>query len=329
MERALVTGAAGHIGRNVAEALLAAGFHVVGLDVREPAPELSRNPAFTAVVNDVRDRPTLLEAARGARAIFHLAMRPFTGVESDAELEALALDGLDAAIAAARGSRARLVFTSSTAAVGETIDPLRPRDETSWNDDPVTPYTRAKVLAERALWRERERSGGALDAVAVLPAMTIGPGDDHLTASNARIVEMMRRARLPLWFGGGTGLADARDVAAGHLLAAERGRPGERYILCAENLTNRELLTRIRRLTGAGGPPAVRVPDTALLAAVAGVERLTRAAGRRPFVTTRQMRHRLDRYAFFDAARARTELGWTPRPVDDTLRDISRTFLYA
>ncbi len=265
----------------------------------------------------MRDEGAVREAARGASAIFHLAMQHWSGRESEAELEAIAHQGLRNVLAAARAEGARLVHTSSTAAVGESEAPAE-LDEETWNRAPVTPYTRAKTSSERLLWDSR----GEVDAVAVLPSMTIGPDDPGPTASNARVLAMYRRARLPFWFPGGLNVVDVRDVARGHLLAFERGRAGERYLLGGENLEYRALLARVRALRGIPRPPPIRIPSRGLLVAVAAYEASARAVGLRPFVTAAQLAKRLGAYAYYSSEKARRELGYTHRPLDDSLADL-------
>jgi dihydroflavonol-4-reductase len=284
--RALVTGSSGHIGRWVVRLLRERGFAVRTFDRQEG--------------QDVRDAALLDKAARGVDVIFHLAMQHWSGRESPAEIEAIAHEGLRNVVAAADG--AKIVHTSSTAAVGESASPT-PLDERTWNDDPITPYTRAKVSSERLLWEL------APNAIAVLPAMTIGPDDPGPTASNARIVAMQRRGWF--WFPGGLNIVDVRDVAEGHLAAFERGRAGERYILGGKNLEYRDLMTMVR-----GRRPPVRIPTRALLTAVSIYERF---AGDKPFVTSAQLRKRIGAYAYYSSEKARRELGYAARALDETL----------
>lgn len=318
--RATVTGSAGHIGSHVVAALLAEGWSVRGLDLAPPSP--GRVERFEAVTGDVRDARAVAEACRGADVVFHAAMRYWTGAEPAAEIEGTALEGLRSVAAALRGTSARLVYTSSTAAVGEGRPDER-LDEDRWNDRAATPYTRAKVAAERSLWAEH----ADLDAVAVLPAMTVGPGDRHGTASNARLLAMFRGARLPFWFDGGLNVVDVRDVAAAHLRAAERGARGRRYLAVGHNLSYRDLLGAVRRARGLSGRPSVRVPDAPVLLAARALEALGALTGRPQAVTVAQVRARQGACAYYDAARSRRALELRVRPLEETLRDLARWFV--
>jgi dihydroflavonol-4-reductase len=319
-----VTGSSGHIGGAVTRALLLRGFHVRGLDLVSP-PEgfLPYSDRFQHVTGDACDARTVSEAASGVSAVFHLAMKHaqhVSGAEAERELTNIAISGLVAVLEAirTRTEGARLVYTSTAGAVGETRDPERPRTEDDWNDDPVTPYTLAKIAAERWLW---ENAKDVL-AVALLPGMTIGPHDPHQSASNGRIEQMYRRAWVPFWFSGGLNVVDVRDLADAHLLALERGRPGRRYLVGSYNLTFRELATELREIRGYTSSPPFRVPDRALVSMVSVYERAARAGGQKPFVTARQVDKRLGNYAYIDSSRAREELGFAPRPLQESLVDL-------
>ena len=313
--RALVTGAAGHIGTWVARTLRDAGWEVVGLD-QKPC-----EPGIESVRVDVCDANRVARAAQGVDAIFHLAMQHaqhLKGEAAEAALRDVAIGGLESVVEAARLNDARLVVTSTAGAVGEVRDPRRPPNEEIWNPNPVTPYTKSKIAAERRLW---EFEG--VDAIAVLPGMTVGPDDPHGGHSNARILQMMRRARLPVAFEGGLNVADVRDIARGHLLAFEKGESGQRYLLGGTNLTFKELWTEIRKVRGLG-KARFTVPRGPLVAGVGLYERAARLARQRPFVTREQVAQRIGSYAYVDDSRARRDLGYASRPLDETLRDLAR-----
>ena len=312
--RALVTGAAGHIGTWVVRTLQEAGWTVLGID-QKPCED-----GVESLRLDVRDANRVAQAARGMDAIFHLAMQHtqhLRGDAAEAALRDVAIGGLESVVEAARLHRARLVLTSTAATVGDARDPRRPPNEEAWNTTPLTPYTKAKIAAEQRLW---EFEG--LDAVAVLPGMTIGPDDPHGGEANARVLQMMRSARLPVAFEGGLNVADVRDIARGHVLAAEKGKPGQRYLLGGTNLTFKELWTAVRQVRGMG-KARFTVPRAPLVAGVGLYERALRFAGQRPLVTREQLSGRIGTYAYVDDTRARRELGHTSRPLDQTLRDLA------
>ena len=319
---ALVTGSAGHLGSHVVRRLLDAGWQVRGFDLRQHPADLLTRSTFEERRGDVRERDPVVEAAIGCQLLVHSAMR-YEPEGPGEDLGELALVGLENAALAARHAAARLIHVSSTAALGECDPGEHPGglDESAWNEAPGSEYARAKVAAGRRLVELLEEEP-SLDALAVLPSMVIGPADPTGTASNRRIRAMARQARLPLWFEGGLAVVDVRDVAEGILQAAGSGRRGARYLLSAYNLTMRELFTALRRTRRIPGEPRLRVPGAPLVAAVGALEQIFELAGRRPFVRAGQVRHRLERVAWFDSGRARRELGWTPRPLDQTLEAV-------
>ncbi len=322
---ALVTGASGHIGGWVARTLLEQGWRVRGLDIaRPPRGFFPYTERYEYVSGDVCDKQAMRRAAEGTHAVFHLAMKHvqhLSGAEAERELSRIAVDGLEAMLAAieATPTRPRLVYTGTAGAVGETQDPLRPRTEEDWNEDPITPYAKAKIAAERRLWEASNAN-----AVALLPGMTVGPDDPGQSASNGRIEQLYQRAQIPVWFTGGLNVLDVRDLADAQLAAFEEGRPGRRYLIGGHNLTFRELSTALRRLRQLSSAPWLRVPDKSLIAAVKVYEGLALRAGQKPFVTARQLENRLHSFAYIDNSRAVAELGFSPRPLDDTLVDLLR-----
>jgi dihydroflavonol-4-reductase len=181
-------------------------------------------------------------------------------------------------------------------------------------------YKRSKYLAERVAERWVERG---LAVVVVNPSTPVGELDVKPTPTGQMVVDFLCR-KFPAYVDTGLNLVDVRDVAAGHLLAAERGRPGERYILGHRNMTLLEILQTLSRLTGLPAP-RVRVPHWLPLAAAyveGGVSRLT---GRAPRVTpeaVRMSRHRM----FFDAGKAVRELELPQSPVEDALGRAVRWF---
>lgn len=317
---ALVTGSAGHIGSWIVRELLADGWTVRGFDIK-PHPHDLASAAFEPVAADVRDRAVFLNAAQGASAIFHLAMCFSPDSMSNSDLTDLAQRGVQNAVEALRSSngQARLVHTSSTATLGETPTGARLLDEQDWDPTPATAYARAKIAGERLLWQE----AAGMDAVAVLPAMTIGPGDTGGSPSTERILQMYRRAWLPFWFAGGLNVVDVRDVARGHLLAFEHGRAGSRYILGGENVEFRQLIATVRSLAGRR-PPWIPVPIAPLLLAAKVYERLMSTVGKQPLVTTTQMRKRFGSYQWVSTALAQHHLGYNFRSLTDTLGDLLR-----
>lgn len=266
-------------------------------------------------VGDLRDPGSLGRAVAGCRTVYHCAADYRFSVRDPAEIYASNVDGTKNVLAAARAAGVeRVVYTSSVGALGLRRDGA-PADE----DTPVTladmvgPYKRSKYLAERAA---EEAAAAGLPVVIVNPSTPVGEADAKPTPTGQMIVDFLNR-RMPAYVDTGLNLIDVRDVARGHLLAAERGVPGRRYILGCRNLTLAEILAVLAAITGLPAP-RLRLPHWVPLAAAAVDEGASRLLGRRPRLSleaVRLARHRM----FFDPGRAVAELGLPQSPVEDAL----------
>jgi dihydroflavonol-4-reductase len=319
---ALVTGATGFVGAAVARALLDAG-HAVRVLARPRSDR--RNIADLPVQiaeGSLEDAASLAAAVAGCRHLFHVAADYRLWVPDPAAMFRANVDGTSALMAAALGAGvARIVYTSSVATLG--IVPHGVADETtpSRAEDMIGPYKRSKFAAEaavRALVAER-----GLPAVIVNPSTPVGPRDIKPTPTGRLIVEAAR-GRMPGYVDTGLNIVHVDDVAAGHLLAAERGIVGERYILGGENLGLAEILGEVARLVGRR-PPRLRIPYAVVLPIAVGAEAVARLTGREPFVTldgARMSRKTM----YFTSAKAARELGYVPRPARDAIADAVAWF---
>ena len=320
--RALVTGAAGFIGSHVAAALAAAGAEVRAFD-RLP---LAEPPAgVEPVAGDLGDRAALERALGGCDAVFHLAAVYSYDRSHGAAMAAINVDGTRAVLdAAARGGAPpRVVHTSSCATCG----PVAGRAATEADSPPpwelAIPYKRTKLEGERlALRAARE----GLEVVVVNPTTPVGPGDRGPTPTGKMVADVARgRARAYL-AGGALNIAAVEDVAIGHRLAYERGRPGKRYLLGGENLTMREVFAIVAKAAGRR-PPRIAVPWTLAHAAARLAELGLAAVGRKPSLLVLD-EVRLARLPMtFDDAKARGELGYRSRPAAVALAAAARAAL--
>ena len=237
----LVTGATGFVGSAVVRALLDAG-EVPRVLVRPESDR--RNLAGLGVdlaEGDLRDAASLARACRGCQALFHVAADYRLWVPRPEEIYAANVDGTRALMQAAGAAGvARIVYTSSVATLGLTRDGS-PADEATPAAlaDMIGHYKRSKFLAEEVVRGMVTEAG--LPAVIVNPSTPIGPRDIKPTPTGRMIVEAAR-GRIPAFVDTGLNVVHVADVAAGHLLAFERGRIGERYILGGENLALAEIL---------------------------------------------------------------------------------------
>lgn len=321
---ALVTGATGFVGSAVARKLLAAGETVRVL--ARPGGD-RRNIAdlkVEIVEGDLRDRASLERALRGCSALFHVAADYRLWVPRPADIYRANVEGSrDIMLAAAEVGVSRIVYTSSVAVLG-LLAGGTPADE----DTPVAladmigHYKRSKYQAEEEIRRLVREQG--LPVVIVNPSTPIGPRDIKPTPTGRMIVDAAA-GRMPAYVDTGLNLVHVDDVALGHLMAFERGRIGERYILGAENLTLREILAAIAALTGRRAP-RLRLPHNLILPVAAAAEGWARVAGgREPMVTLDSIRM-AKKKMFFSAEKARRQLGFEPRPVEEALSEAVAWF---
>ncbi len=322
----LVTGASGFVGSAVARALLARGRPVRVLLRPGSARDNVSDLAVDIRIGALEDPASLAAALAGCGALFHVAADYRLWVRDADAMYRANVDGTRALMEAAlAGGVERIVYTSSVAVLGLKADG-GDADETtpSTLDDMIGPYKRSKFLAEQAV-RDLVRQKG-LPAVIVNPSTPIGPRDVKPTPTGRMIVEAAS-GRMPAFVDTGLNLVHVDDVAAGHLLAEERGRLGERYILGGENLALKEILRRIAVLAGRR-PPRISVPIPAIWPVALLAEAAAQLTGREPFVTRdglRMARHKM----FFTSAKAMRELGYAPRPADAGLADAVAWFRQA
>jgi dihydroflavonol-4-reductase len=302
---AFLTGGSGFVGSHIARLLVERGARVRCLVRRTSRTDELGALGVELVEGDLRDADGVRVAMRGADHVFHCAADYRLYAPDPAELYRTNVDGTKHVMqAAAELGVRRVVYTSSVATLAPGPDgaPADERARASLSDV-VGDYKRSKLLAERAVesWAER-----GLPVVIVSPSTPVGEGDAKPTPTGQIIVDFLNR-RMPAYVDTGLNLVDVRDVAVGHLLAAERGRPGHTYILGNANLTLKEILDLVGRTVGRRAP-RLRLPVWVPLA-IAHVEApLSRLRGRPPRVPLDGVRMS-KRKMFFDAGKAARELG--------------------
>jgi dihydroflavonol-4-reductase len=321
----LVTGATGFVGSAVTRALLTQGRAVRVLVRRNSDRANLRGLKVERRDGALEDAASLAAALADCGALFHVAADYRLWVPKPEAMYHANVEGTRAVMQAALAQGVeRIVHTSSVATLG--IDPAGVADETTPNalDDMVGPYKRSKYLAEEIVHDMVAAQG--LPAVIVNPSTPIGPGDIKPTPTGRMIVEAAS-GRMPAFVDTGLNLVHVDDVAAGHLLAEEKGRVGERYILGGENLTLREILRRIAALVGRR-PPSLSLPITALMPVAVVAEAVARVTGKEPFVTGDGLRL-ARKTMFFSSGKAIDELGYAPRSADEALNDAVTWFRQA
>ena len=319
--KVLLTGATGFLGRTVARRLAARG-HALRVLAR-PTSRLEGLPeGFEFFVGDVTDALSLGAAAEGCGAVVHMAALVKIWVPDPGRFEAVNVGGLENALAAARAASARLVYTSSFIALGPSgagvLDASRPHPGPPFCNE----YERTKARADALA---REAAAGGQDVVILYPGVVYGPGE--MTEGNivARMVADHLNGRLP----GLVGPADRRwsyafveDVAEGHALALEKGRPGDRLVLGGENATLGQLFRLVQEIAGAP-PPRLRIPYRVASALGRAQWLWAETTGHPPQLTHGEVAVLREEWAC-DSTRAVRELGYAWRPLAEGLRETVR-----
>ena len=315
--KAFVTGATGFLGSHVARVLGEQGADL-RLLVRSTSNlrNLEGIKAETAT-GDLRDSSSLEKGMSGCDTVFHVAADYRLWVRDPAEMYRSNVDGTKAILDAARKNGVRrVVYTSSVATVGFTGNG-HPADEDSPVSlaDMIGPYKRSKFLAEQLAM---EAGGSGMQVVVVNPTTPVGEQDVKPTPTGRIVVDFLKR-RFPAYVETGLNLVDVRECALGHVVALEKGRPGERYILGGENLTLKQILDKLGEISGLPSPK-VKLPYVFAFATGIVDEAITgRLLHREPRATVDSVRMGKKKM-FASCAKAERELGWKIVPVEGALR---------
>ncbi len=311
MPSVLVTGASGFLGWHVANLLLQRGDSVRAL-VRTGSgvSELK----LDVVTGDLRDAASIERAMQGCSAVFHVAADYRLWAKNPAELYQSNVDGTRNVLAAARKAGVeRVVYTSTVGCIGIPRDGLGDEDVKISIEEMSGDYKRSKFMAEQVAL---EYARGGLPVVIVNPTAPVGDHDFKPTPTGKIVADFLAGA-MPAYIDTGLNIVDAQDCARGHLLAFERGRAGERYILGAENLTLAEILRRLAAITGRKAP-TTQIPYTVAYAAgllSTGWAQLTGRAPRVPIDAVRMAKKKM----WVSNEKARRELNFHPAPADVAL----------
>jgi dihydroflavonol-4-reductase len=320
--RALVTGGTGKVGHSVARALLGRGHEVRAL-ARDPGRASAvLPPGVEAVRGDVTDPASLERAAAGCELVFNTMGLPEQWFADEAIFDRVNAQGTEVVVRAAATAGARRVVHTSTIDVFHA-EPGQPFDESHVADYPKgTAYERSKQRAEQLALAAAAETG--VELVIVNPAAVYGPGPggDATSIERGLIAPVIagKRSEVPMLPPGGIPLVYSTGLGTGHVLAASKGVPGQRYILCDGHATFRELAQSAVRIAGRGKvPPVMPVPVAKALAA--GGELVARIVRKPPLLPRGQL------YFFLwdahpQATKAQRELGWAPTPIEQGLTAV-------
>lgn len=327
MSTFLVTGPAGFLGYHVIKLLCNRGHRPrvllsTDIDSNSPAQNALKKLDIEVAEGDVNDLGSLEVACKGIGTVFHLQFALSLGGGEQIEkslYEGNVIGTRNVLKAAAHAGVARVVVSSSVLTVGLNREP-RPLDEAAdWNRYAFSlPYALSRRRAEQEALSHS--TTGFPEIVVVNPSFTLGPEDWIGAPANKLVMGMTKswfRFNLPIGFG----ILDVRDYADGVLRAAERGTPGQRYILSGANLMPDQLLQEVAKVIGTK-PPAwlLSIRAWMIYPIVAGLAFWCRLRGK-PLKIAPAVLELWGRYAWYDTSRARNELGWEPRPLQESLRD--------
>lgn len=314
--KALVTGANGFTGSHLVKALLERGDTVVGL-VRQSSnrSRLADRP-IELVYGDITDRAALRKAMTDVDVVFHTAAYVELGLVNEAEMERVNREGTRAVLAVAQElAIPRLVYCSTIGVYGDTqgrvVDETFERTQKGFS----SAYDRTKYEAQQLV---DQAAAQGLWACSLMPSGILGPDDPHF----GPVVQLFLKKRLKFWVGGSriTGIVHVDDLVSALLLAAEKGQPGGHYIISTGDLSTREMFAYLGKQ--AGIPVPTEVPE--LLVRLLGnlLDPIGRLLKWNPPLSRERVHYVYDRCVRVDASKARRALGWQPRSVEETLRDL-------
>lgn len=336
LSKILITGANGHVGFNLVKMLLEDGYTNLRASVRDK-DDATKTGALNAlgitdfVSLDVRDAERFREACVGVDVLFHVAAtyRFHTGgAEADAEMIKDSMDGVRAAMrAAAENKVAKVILTSSVVTLPMVPDDSKWPTEDSWNDQANVPYVKAKTEAEKLAWSLAEDLG--VNLVTVLPGAVLGPDFGRGTQSTDFTLAVMKgsmrmgtiTARMPV--------IDVRDIARGHILAAEKDGKG-RYILATDNPPSFPEIIQVMRKIDPKVPKAMMVVPKAMYGALPFFDWLSNKTLGAPRTMTAEVASSFKKGQMLaDNSKAKRELGWSPevsleQTLHDTMAELKR-----
>jgi len=306
-----VTGASGFLGWHVAHLLTERGYQVRALC--RPTSRL-RELDVERATGDLRDPQSLASAVQGCELVFHVAADYRLWSKTPQDLYQSNVEGTRNVLEAAAHARVeRIVYTSTVGCIGMPNDRLGDEQTNVSIADMAGHYKRSKWLAEQVAL-EKARAG--LPVVIVNPTAPVGDHDWKPTPTGKIILDFLRN-KMPAFVDTGLNLVDVRDVAMGHLLAAERGRSGERYILGCENLTLQQILGRLATLAHKPAP-TTKVPYAVAYAAGVVTTAWAHVTGIPPIAPLEAVKMARKKM-FVTHAKAQQELGYSPGPVNAAL----------
>lgn len=317
--KALVTGANGFTGSHLVKALEQRGDTVVGLVRKSSNLERLADCKVQFVYGDITNREALNSAMTGVDWVFHTAAYVELGLVNAAKMERVNVEGTRAVMEVAKAiGVSKVVYCSTIGVFGDTqgraVDETFQREQTNFS----SAYDRTKYEAQIIV---DELAAQGLPVVSVLPSGIFGADDPHF----GPVMQQFLKGGLKVWAGGDriTGIVHVDDLVAAMILAAEKAKTGEHYIISAGDLTTREMFQLLSQETGIPVPREVPKPIVKLAGNI--LDPIGRLLHWQPPISRERVHYIYDRCVRVDATKARQELGWQPRSVSETLREIVST----
>ncbi len=317
--KALVTGANGFSASHLIKALERRGDAVVGLVRKSSNLARLNGCAVELVYGDLCDRDVLKTAIAGVDTVFHVAAYVELGIVNEPEMERVNVEGTRAVLEAAQAAGVpKMVYCSTIGIFGDTqgrvIDETFERTQKTFS----SVYDRTKYEAQQLV--DRAAAEG-FDVVSVLPSGIFGADDPHF----GPVVQQFLQGGLKLWAGGDrvTGIVHVDDLATAMLLAAEKGKRGERYIISAGDMTTRAMFAFLSK--EAGIPVPAETPEAIVRLVGHLLDPIGRLFSWQPPLSRERVHYVYDRCVRVDGSKARRELGWNPRSVEETIQELVQT----
>jgi dihydroflavonol-4-reductase len=313
--KALVTGANGFTGSHLVKALVQKGHTVIGLVRKSSDRSRLTDVALSLAYGDVTDRGALKTAMQGADWVFHTAAYVELGLVDTVRMHQVNVEGTRAVLEAAQAAGiTKLVYCSTIGIYGDTqgqvIDETFQRTQTNFS----SAYDRTKYQAQQLV--DQFASQG-LPVVSVMPSGIFGADDPHF----GPVMTQFRQGKLKLWAGGDriTGIVHVDDLVQAMILVAEQAIPGSHYIISTGDLTTHQMFTFLSQETGIPVPQEVPEPIVRLIGNL--LDPIGKLLSWQPPLSRERIHYLYDRCVRVEATKARHELGWQPRSIEQTLRD--------
>jgi nucleoside-diphosphate-sugar epimerase len=317
--KALVTGANGFTGSHLVKALEQQGNSVVAWVRKSSNLERLSDCNVQLVYGDITDRDALQSAMTGVDTVFHTAAYVELGLVDAIQMERVNVEGTRAVMEAAQSSGvSKVVYCSTIGVLGDTKGQVVDETFQRTQADFSSAYDRTKYQAQQIV---DEFAAQGLPVVSVLPSGIFGADDPHF----GPVMQQFLKGSLKLWAGGDrvTGIVHVDDLVAAMILAAQKGKPGEHYIISAGDLTTREMFDLLSQATGIPAPR--ETPKFIVRLAGNLLDPIGQLLKWQPPLSRERVHYIYDRCVRVDATKARQELGWQPRSVPETLREIVGT----